>query len=565
MLMSLRDFRGTMTVRLGPMRKPIVLFGASALLLLVGVARAAASVWQWSVPVEGGGRAFLWIPETCERVRAVLLAQHNMIERGILEHAAMRQAMAELGIAEVFIVPSIDPVFQFHDGAGARFDAILGALAEDSGYDEIASVPIVPMGHSAHASFPWNYAASNPERTLAALSLKGDAPLTDLTGSGRPNPEWGKRTLDGIPGLMVMSEFEWWEARLAPLQAYRAAHPAAPLALLADTGHGHFDATDPLVDFLVLFLRKAAALRLPEAGSGGLRAVDPQRGWLVDRWRGDEPPRALAAAFSTYTGDRAEALWCFDEEMARATEEYHARTRGKQVQRVAFRQGGEFVPISNTHAAVELAFLPEADGLTFRLESSFITPLPPNPPVATKDQRPPVTTVVPTLAAAGTYAPGVIEISAITGPVEEISPGMFRVALSRMFSTLDRRAWEVWFLARHPGNERYRGAVQQALLRLPHFTEGVEQTITFPAIADQELGTAVVALEATSDRGLPVGYYVREGPAIVRYGNLHLTALPRRAKQPVKVTVVAWQFGQGTSPKTRAAAPVMRTFLVTRP
>ena len=70
------------------------------------------AVWQWSVPV-AGSRAYLWIPEKCEQVRAVLFAQHNMIERGILEHPAMRRTLADCNMAEVFIVPGIDPVFQF--------------------------------------------------------------------------------------------------------------------------------------------------------------------------------------------------------------------------------------------------------------------------------------------------------------------------------------------------------------------------------------------------------------------------------------------------------------------
>lgn len=175
------------------MRLPIgLLLGLAALATAL---RADDEVWQWSVPVESG-RAYLWVPEQCQRVRAVLLAQHNMIERGILQHPTMRRTLAEQGIAEVFIVPSVDAVFRFDQGAGERFDGILRALADESGYAEIASAPVVPMGHSAHASFPWNYAAWNPARTLAAMSLKGDAPLTDLTGSGRSNPVWaGARSM----------------------------------------------------------------------------------------------------------------------------------------------------------------------------------------------------------------------------------------------------------------------------------------------------------------------------------------------------------------------------------
>ena len=524
-------------------------------------APAQEAVWQWSVPV-GESRAFLWIPEKCGRVRAVLLAQHNMIERPILEHPAMRRNLAECGIAEVFLVPGIDPVFRFDQGTGGRFDGILRALADVSGYGELATAPVAPMGHSAHASFPWNFAAWNPGRTLAVLSVKGDAPVTDLTGSGRPNPDWGTSTLDGVPGLMVMSEYEWWDARLAPLMKYHSMHPAAPLAVLADAGHGHFDASDGLVGYLALFLRKAATARLPADGAGPLRAVDPTNGWLVDRWRGDEAPHSAAAPNSTYGGDRAEAFWCFDGEMARTTEACQATGRGKKKQEPGFRQNDGFVPISNSHAGTELQFQPDADGITFRLDAGFITPLPPNPPTATKDKRPPVVTVMPEPAAAGTHAPGSVRVSKIIGPVAETGPGTFRVSLDRMFPAADRRPMEVWFLASHPGDEAYKSAVRQAMMRLRAFTEGAVQAISFPAIADRKPDASAISLTATADSGLPVGYYVREGPAFVQGDTLHLTTIPPRAKLPVRVTVVAWQFGRGAEPKIQAAEPVERSFLI---
>lgn len=73
---------------------------------------------------------------------------------------------------------------------------------QTSGYDELKVVPIVPVGHSAMATFPWNFAAWNPERALAVISYHGDAPRTNLTGYGGANLEWGRtRNIDGIPGL----------------------------------------------------------------------------------------------------------------------------------------------------------------------------------------------------------------------------------------------------------------------------------------------------------------------------------------------------------------------------
>src|SRR5687768_12924646 len=119
---------------------------ALALCLRLGVCmEASAAEYQWSVPVpsvtseEPGGppRAFLWIPPTCQRVRAVVVGQHNMLEEPVLEHPAFRAALAELGMAAIWVTPAIDG--QFRDGktSGARFEAMFRALAEESGYPEL--------------------------------------------------------------------------------------------------------------------------------------------------------------------------------------------------------------------------------------------------------------------------------------------------------------------------------------------------------------------------------------------------------------------------------------------
>jgi hypothetical protein len=537
--------------------------GQGCSLARAAAAEPAESVWQWSVPM-GEGRAFLWIPEDCGRVRAVVVAQHNMIEQGILAHPQMRRALAALGMAEVFIAPPFDRPFDFNHGAGERFEGMMRALADESGYTELAVAPVAPLGHSACASFPWNFAAWNPGRTFAVLSVKGDAPLTDLTGSGAPNPDWGRRQIDGIPGLMVMSEQEWWEDRLRPLFEFRAAHPATPLAILADTGHGHFDATDELVEFLALFIRKAAAARLPLEGATELRRVDPASGWLVDRWRRDEPVQS-AAPVAEYAGDRAKACWCFDEEMARAMEVRYASGRGNKIQQVDFFAAGEPVPISTTHTGIELKFQPEADGVSFRLTAGFIAPLPAQVPSAAKDKPAPPKTVIPEKAVAGTHASDPVVVNPIVGPVRQVGPDLFRVEFDRACLPADPRNHDAWFVAIHPGDAEYKGAVQQAMLRLPRWREGAPQTITFPTIANQKIGVETVNLAAASDAGVPVGYYVREGPAFVRDGVLHLTRLPPRAKLPLKVTVVAWQFGRGAPSPLRAAESVERSFFLLPP
>src|SRR4051794_10400275 len=95
-----------------------------------------AAEWQWSV-VDGKARVFLWIPADCSHVRGVVLANHNMIEQGILEHPTMRKALTELGFAEVWAVPKLEQSFDFNKGAGEHFQTVMDALAAESGYMEL--------------------------------------------------------------------------------------------------------------------------------------------------------------------------------------------------------------------------------------------------------------------------------------------------------------------------------------------------------------------------------------------------------------------------------------------
>jgi len=105
-------------------------------LLLTGLLGMTAlthgAVWQWSVPMDNG-RAFLWIPPHCKHVRAVVVGQHNMIEQGIFDHPDMRKTLTDLSIAEVWIAPPFDGVFHFDQGAGEKFNAMMKALADESG------------------------------------------------------------------------------------------------------------------------------------------------------------------------------------------------------------------------------------------------------------------------------------------------------------------------------------------------------------------------------------------------------------------------------------------------
>ena len=106
-------------------------------------------------------------------------------------------------------------------------------------------------------------------------------------------------------------------------------------------------------------------------------------------------------------------------------------------------------------------------------------------------------------------------------------------------------------------------AVQPGELKITPNKKGKPQTITFDALADQPAGVKEIQLRATSDAGLPVRFFVRSGPAEVQGDRLVFTPLPPRSKLPLRVTVVAWQWGRITEPAIQTATIVERSFQLT--
>lgn len=525
--------------------------------LFMQTTRVAAAPWQWSVEIKeliseetnAHPSAYLWIPENCKQVRAVIIGQHNMTEETIFEHPEFRKNMGKLGIAEIWITPGIDQRWDVTKGTQQIFETMMKNLSEISGYTELEFAPVIPIGHSAMATYPWNFAAWNPERTLAVLSIHGDSPRTHLTGYGRANLDWGTRTIEGIPSLMVMGEDEWWEDRLITSFDYRREYRNAPLSFLADAGHGHFDISDELIDYLSLFLKKTVEYRLPEHSSLDapiqLIPVEAKNGWLADRWRKNEKPTAEAASYDKYKGDRNHAFWYFDKEMADATEKYYANERGKTEQYIGFEQKGKLITFNpKSHVRMFPSFQPEADGVTFHLKAVYTDTL--------RNEY------------SKEHSTHPIRMSRICGPVEVVNDTTFTVRFYRMGLDNPKRTGGICLMASVKQDHKYRSAVQQVEIRIPYRNkEGIPQRIIFPKLSDAKASVKEISLKGTADSGLPVYYYVKEGPAEIKGDKLVLTKIPPRAKFPVKVTVVAWQYGRSGEPKVQTAEAVEQSFYIT--
>ena len=528
--------------------------------------------WQWSLPVPnsrenpGAACAWLWIPPTCERVRGAVVAQHNMEEISILENPKFRAALAELNFAEIWVAPPFDHLFRFNEGAGETFNSMMDGLAEESGYAELKFVPVVPMGHSAAASWPYYFAAWNPGRTLAALSVSGQWPY--FRDKAFAPDIWGDRNIDFVPGLESMGEYEsandWSREGLRERQQ----HPNMPLSMLANPGQGHFASTDAKVEYLALYLKKAVQYRVPTnwdaAAAPELIPIDPTKtGWLADKWRINQPPAAPAAPVGAYTGDPQQAFWFFDQELAEATVKYEAAYRGLKPQLVGYVQDGSMVAQKNSHLQVDLKFEPETDGVTFHLSGAFYDVVPGGSP------RLPGWTGLP-VGSPLEHPANSNKISIdrfICGRFEKIGPGTFRVCLQKetllVANSAHLRIGVCRDAPRRCGIQTGRAASAHVYSGAQHGRRGSTHYVSRNSRPQSQERNPFHfephPIQAARFRSISA-----KARRKLTATNCVLRKFRRRAKFPVKVTVVAWQYGSAVEPKLKTAGPVERSFLIGR-
>lgn len=522
--------------------------------LLSTTVSAQNDIWQWSAPVRNysaqpknpDARAYLWIPESCKKIKAVLIAQHNMEEIAILEDKGFRKRMSEMDVAEIWVCPSFNHTFDFTDGAGETLNSILSDLAQTSGYHEIESAPLIAIGHSAAASWPYYLAAYMPWRTLACISVSGQWPYFRHPSFAKDI--WGNRNIDSIPCLETMGEYEaahnWSREGLKQ----RKEHPYLALSMLACPAEGHFAHTPEKAQYIALYIKKAL-----QYGH-----VDPTKtGWLAERWKKNEAPSYPPAPVGKYKGNPDEAFWFFDREMAEATAAYQARFRTMKPQLLGVEQNGKPVRQQNTHLQIHPSFLPEEDGITFRLTPVFLDTVPGESPRLKDWSDLPAGSPI---GHASATTP--VSFQIITGPAILVDTQTFQINWNRGVSALNLHT-DISFVIFHPGDKTYKPAVQQGSITLPvRNKKGREQVISFAPLPNLKKGIKSISLKASSDSDLPVSYYIKEGPAYVKENQLILTPVPPRASYPVKITVVAWQYG--IPGKVQTAEPVEQSFYITQ-
>ncbi len=518
------------------------------LILALCNASASAAVFQYktSVITDRGARdAFLWIPPQAQRVRGVVIGGMTLMEREFAKDPIIRRACVEQQLAIVFLKCGLGSVVP---------QDVLDDLARVSGYGELSAAPLFFVGHSAGGPPAKALATKTATRCFGVVQYRGGA-----AGGDEPVPP-------GVPALMMIGQFdefggtmrdadgrETWQGGRDAMAAFRAADPGNLGSIVVEPGAGHFAWSNRNAEYLALFIRKAAAARIPIDASSdttrptALREIDRTAGWLTDLAI-EKPGPSQPAPYGEYRGDRAKAAWHFDRQTAEATVAYHAGGFGKRDQFIQWNDPF-WVDAGTRFFFTKLAWV--GDGQTIEVHPVYADVYPSQhngrgprwldagKPVGRSD------------------AP--IHLRHVSGPVVATGPNTLRIKYDNLAPATE--GLRVTFMAYSAGNRAYRYTEQVGMMPrgFKGLTRGQEQTITFPSIGNLTPGSRPVPLKAISDANLPVEYYVAYGPATIAGGKLQIAELPARARFPIEVKVVAYQFGRGIEPLVRTAVPVEQT------
>lgn len=457
-------------------------------------------IYQWAVDVKGvvsketkrAPRAYLWIPPQAAKVRAVVISQQNMLEEAIFAHREFRAELAKADVGIVWVGPMIPQNWEkLEANEVSAIETLMDDFAELSGHGELKTVPLCPFGHSAMATYPYNFAAARPERTLCAVSIKGDW------------PEQGRSTFGAIasaartkvPLLLISGEYEDGYNRREKARHLYEQVPEAHFSMWVDVGGGHFDWSDELCREL-----------------GKYFALMARKG--IKGTRGE--------------GVKDDGFWFPCKEVLKIVRDYEALPRGKgEFTVLGYEYEGKILE-QNPKAHLQVIF--GTHGMEFEVKPVFDTKVPEGRPVSW------------TGLAAGSENPrprgqeNRLLLQKIQGSVERIEGNRWAVRYNR-YDPEGNRPKSASLQVVYPGDKTFKRTVQQGEIKVP-----------WPR-KDFRIGETV-AIDRNFTKAIPAGYgaYVREGPATIENGRMILRDIPKKCKSPLKIVLVTYDLARKEQP-----------------
>lgn len=228
-----------------------------------------------------------------------------------------------------------------------------------------------------------------------------------------------------------------------------------------------------------------------------LKPVDIESGWLIapaDLGKAGIEP----VAFKDWKGDPRDALWYPDQAFAETMQKHLIEQFAKKPQQLNFLKDDGSVPQSGGTFSFRPKFIDDQG--TFKLEARFID----------------------AVDNVELYSPGTklqhgddpILYRVNSGAVRQVGPDSFRIVPTLGPIGPQGNPWEPTLIAYSRGDNSFRPTERPAHAQVSIVnTEGSEQTIDFPAIADHSCDDpSLIRLSATASSGLPVQYFVISGP-----------------------------------------------------
>lgn len=256
----------------------------------------------------------LWLPQTEEALRAVIVLLHSHNSNGLglanspeWQEFASAEGLALLAVHLKTLNSTTGYYSEAREGSGQALLEALNALAERSNESYVGALPFLFRGYSAGGLFSHSFSQFRPERVIAFANIRGGS----LNETSTVNK--------AIPALMFYGiyDLEQRNARIREIVQLKRAEGGNWGLVREEVDHyGGMEKPDELIRE---FFAGALPRRLQENGSI-LKEVSENSGWL-----GNNQTFAVYP-FNDYPGPNEEASWLIDESFAQKWQEFQLQS-----------------------------------------------------------------------------------------------------------------------------------------------------------------------------------------------------------------------------------------------
>ena len=501
---------------------------------------------------------YMWIPPGCKKVNAVFVASTAVIEQLLVESPEIRAVFSSRGIA---ILWSSDNFYHDDVTATGQIQTMLNVFSSLTGYTELKTIPWIITGHSGTNPMP-RYIVQNSISRIAMVIINkataqcGSVKTVPILSTNGEFMEWDSYSKDLTANITT-------EGSYGDVRNNRSANNQI-LSYFFDPNTGHFDCSRPLLKNIAMWIDDTWNLRFDS--NGNMIPLDITKGWIVGLpcvgYTADQfqpiPYTIQATGNLTQTQVKV-AAWFPSQRTAQAAYDMAnvSMTRTTQVTGFVNPTDGTYDAQAYWWRAImyKIPFTLNADGQSVTLTTAPYYRMPNRTDYFDNNFN----ATQSFFNKADNSFPNSGSPSQI-----ELSSGNWKQTAANTFEYIPRFKSTNYFIVRQQGNATYRSSVQGGNVNLTSITTGTANTITFNAIANQNLSSlSNLTLAATSSAGVTVRYFVNNGPAHISGNQLIFDkdSIPPKAHYPIPVTVTAYHMGTA-SPAVNTASSVSRTFYI---